>query len=85
MTLHGKILNGMVVLEGGTELPDGTPVTVLVEPGISAPLPVPEERMSDEEHGRILAIGARIASLPIEGSKEPFSGADHDKVLYGAP
>ena len=24
-----------------------------------------------------------IAALPIEGATDPFSGADHDKVLYG--
>jgi hypothetical protein len=26
-----------------------------------------------------------IAALPIEGVDGPFSGADHDKVLYGKP
>jgi predicted DNA-binding antitoxin AbrB/MazE fold protein len=26
---------------------------------------------------------ARIAALPVEGDRNPFSGADHDSVLYG--
>lgn len=25
---------------------------------------------------------AEIASLPLEGGTEPFSGAEHDKILY---
>lgn len=41
--------------------------------------------MTDEERQRLLAAIDRIASLPLEGSDEPFSGADHDKVLYGKP
>ena len=85
MTLHGKIQNGVVVLDNGTGLPDGTPVTVLVEPRAEALLPPPEERMSEEERRRILAIMDRIASLPDENPGDTFSGADHDKVLYGEP
>ena len=85
MTLHGKVLNGVVVLDGGAQLPDGTPVEVFV--GTAPPVvpPSPSERMSEEERKRVLAILDRIAALPIEGSTEPFSGADHDKVLYGKP
>jgi hypothetical protein len=41
--------------------------------------------MTEEEHRRIMEIMDRIAKLPIEGSGEPFSGRDHDKVLYGQP
>ena len=43
------------------------------------------EVLSEAEHRRILEIMDRIAALPIEGSEEPFSGRDHDKVLYGKP
>lgn len=87
MTLHGKIQNGVVVLDGGISLPDGIAVTVFItaepqEPPSPSPLPAPGELMSSDERRRILAIGARIAALPIEGDDEPFSGADHDKVLY---
>lgn len=28
---------------------------------------------------------ARIAELPVEGDAGGFSGADHDRVLYGEP
>jgi hypothetical protein len=85
MTLHGKVQNGVVVLDGGACLPEGTPVTVLVVPRALASLPAAEERMSDEERRRILAIMDRIASLPDENPDDTFSGADHDKVLYGEP
>jgi predicted DNA-binding antitoxin AbrB/MazE fold protein len=25
----------------------------------------------------------RIASMPIQGNSDPFSGEDHDRILYG--
>jgi hypothetical protein len=84
MTLHGKIHNGMVVFEGGADLPEGTPVTVLVEQPQAAHPPAPEERMSEEEHRRIMEIMDRIAALPNENPGDTFSGRDHDKVLYPA-
>lgn len=85
MTLHGTVQNGVVVFESSAPLPDGTPVTVLVEqcpPANGGKFP---ELMSEEERQRVLAIINRIAALPIEGSSEPCSGEDHDKWLYGAP
>ena len=85
MTLHGTVRSGVVVLEGGAALPEGTPVTVVVEPIQATAPPTQEERMSEEEHRRIMEIMDRIAALPIEGSSEPFSGRDHDKALYGKP
>jgi hypothetical protein len=27
----------------------------------------------------------RIADMPLEGVGKPFSGQDHDKILYGDP
>jgi hypothetical protein len=47
--------------------------------------PRTSEKLSEAERQRICGILDRIAALPIEGSTEPFSGADHDKVLYGKP
>ena len=85
MTLHGKIHNGVVVLDGRAELPEGTPVTVVVETHVPAAPPAQSERMSDAEHQRVLAIIKRIASLPDENPGDNFSGADHDQVLYGEP
>lgn len=81
MTLQGVVHNGVVVLELGANVPDGTEVSVVIAP--DAAKPNQGDRMTEEERLRVLAILDRIAALPIEGSTDPFSGADHDKVLYG--
>ena len=83
MTYQGTVQNGVVVLEGGSQLPDGTPVSVIVNR--ETPAPAADQVLSEEERQRITAILDRIAALPIEGSTDPFSGRDHDKVLYGSP
>jgi hypothetical protein len=86
MVAHGRVQNGVVVLEDDVHLPDGTRVTVLPEPPQPATtVEGAKDRMSDEERKRIREIMDRIAALPIEGKSDPFSGADHDKVLYGKP
>ena len=79
MVIPGRIHNGVVTLQSGVSLPEGTEVTVVVPamPQLANEVP------SEAEHRRILEIMDRIAALPIEGPREPFSGADHDKVLYG--
>jgi hypothetical protein len=83
MTLHGTIQNGMVVFDPRPDLPNGTPVTVVVE--ATPTTPRQELQLSDEEHRQITEVMDRIAGLPIEGTGEPFSGRDHDRVLYGRP
>jgi len=85
MTYEGKFHNGVVVLEGGAALPEGTPVTVLVNQPQTISKSPQSDLMSEEEQERVRAIIDEIASLPIEGSTEPCSGADHDKILYGKP
>src|SRR5438094_5934336 len=85
MTLHGKIHNGMVVFDSNPELPEGTPVMVLVEQQRAASSPPKSERLSDEELRRRKAILDEIASLPNEYPGDAFSGRDHDQVLYGEP
>lgn len=85
MTLHGTVRSGVVVLEGGAALPEGTPVTVLVEPTQATAPPAQEDRMTEEEYRRIRAILDEIAALPNENPGDTFSGRDHDKVLYGEP
>jgi hypothetical protein len=45
MTLHGIFRSGVVVLEGGAALPEGTPVTVLVEQNQAGVPPAQGERM----------------------------------------
>jgi hypothetical protein len=78
MTLQGKVQNGVVVLEGGAALPEGTPVTVVVEPSS----PAPSERTPEEQRRRRAAL-AELLALPDENPGDTFSGADHDKILYG--
>jgi hypothetical protein len=84
MTFYGKIHNGVVVLDGPTDLPEGTPVTVLIDADRPVANPYPD-RLTPEELRRRKSILDAISALPIEGPSEPFSGKDHDKVLYGEP
>jgi hypothetical protein len=84
MTLNGKVHNGVVVFDDPANLPEGTPVTVFIVPQ-QPPAPHQEERMSEEEHRRLMAILDRIAALPDENPGDNFSGRDHDQALYGAP
>ena len=81
MVIRGLVQNGVVVLPGDVSLPEGTEVTVTVR----APTEARGDQMSEAERRRILEIMDRIAALPIEGDDQPFSGADHDKVLYAEP
>ena len=85
MTLHGKVHNGVVVFDDPANLPEGTPVTVFVAPKEASGNPSSTERLSEAEHRRICAILDEIAQLPNENPGDTFSGADHDKVLYGEP
>jgi hypothetical protein len=83
MVLHGKVHGGVVVLEGGEHLPEGARVAVI--PEVQAMLTLPSTtQITPEEHARISSIFDRIAALPIKGETNPFSGADHDRALYGA-
>ncbi|MGI8981858.1 MAG: hypothetical protein ACR2FY_21720 [Pirellulaceae bacterium] len=58
-------------------------MSVYVTP--QTPIPAKHDMMTAEEKQRLLAILDRITSLPNESPGDTFSGADHDKVLYGAP
>ena len=84
MNARGRVENGVVVFEEGTSLPDGIKVTVVPEQP-TPPLTEGGDMMSEEQQQRLITTFRRIARLPTEGSTEPFSGADHDKVLYGNP
>ena len=80
MIARGRVQNGVIVLDGGISLPEGTVVQVLADSPVPAGC---EEPLAAEERVRIQETMEHIASLPVEGSPEPFSGAPHDRGLYG--
>lgn len=85
MVLHGKVHGGVVVLDEGEQLPEGARVSVIPEITCPSISPLPSGEMTPEKHARLLRVLDRIAALPIEGDTDSFSGADHDRVLYGEP
>jgi len=78
MTLRGKILNGVVVLEPGANVPEGTEVAVFVPATGSA-----AKASAAEERERRRKALAELLALPDENPGDTFSGRDHDQVLYG--
>jgi hypothetical protein len=86
MVIRGRVHNGVVVFPEGVRLPEGSAVCIVPEGTMAAVSQrTAAGQLSEEEHRKRLDILAEIAALPIEGSSEPFSGADHDRVLYGRP
>ena len=84
MVARGRVQNGVVVLEEGVRLPEGTAVTVLPEPDVfESEVGVPSDRMTEDELRRYREALAEIDSLPNENPGDTFSGAEHDRVLYG--
>ena len=63
--------NGTLVLEEPLKITNGSKVEVLI---------VENGRSNKQSAAEILA---EIAALPIEGKADPFSGRDHDRILYG--
>jgi hypothetical protein len=85
MTLHGTIQNGVVLFDSRPDLPDGTPVTVVVERAGPAKSVSCVDRLTDDELQTRRAILDQITAIPSENPGDTFSGADHDRVLYGEP
>jgi hypothetical protein len=83
MTLHGTVQNGVVVLDGNPAIPDGTEVSVEVAP--AAVRAAQREKMTEEERRKLRAAVDELLALPNENPGDNFSGADHDKALYGEP
>jgi hypothetical protein len=81
MVIRGRIQHGVIALENGLSLPEGTSVTVLVPNDVASWA----DNLSDEERRRIRTIMDRITSQPDENPGDSFSGADHDRALYGEP
>jgi len=79
MVIRGRIQNGVVTFGSDVSLPDGMEVTVM----IPIESKTAGDTMSEQEIGRIRRIMDDIASLPDEKPGDTFSGADHDRVLYG--
>lgn len=85
--------HGTLKLLEPLDLADGTEVEVVVmEPnghpivqGVGEELEIPPDIQAvlDDPNSAPYEILKAIASLPLEGSDEPFSGRDHDAVLYG--
>ncbi len=63
--------NGTFVLDEPLKIKNGAKVELLV---------MENKKKKGKRAGRILA---EIAALPLEGKTDPFSGHDHDEVLYG--
>lgn len=76
MTLQGHVQNGVVIPDGDWGLPENTVVLLT---------PLGNQTLERKRRTDLLAEVRRIATLPLEGPPEPFSGADHDQTLYGEP
>ena len=70
-TVYAVYENGVLRPLTPLGLPEGQRVRVMV---------APEETAQSQ---RAAAILAEIAALPVQGSGDPFTSRDHDRVLYG--
>lgn len=71
-TIEAVYERGVLRLKEPVALADGTIVEVTIRTS--------EPSVGDKTPAEILST---IASLPVEGDGQPFSGRDHDKILYG--
>ncbi len=77
MVIKGTVHNGQIRIEGSA-LPEGTQVLI-------TPIKSPDsDALPKRDLTGLKTEIHRIASLACENdSNDGFSGADHDKVLYG--
>ena len=71
MTYRGQVKNGVVVLEDGKGLTDGTLVRVE---------PIPRESKEDHDAGSVFRLAERAKPTGIRDL-----GINHDHYLYGHP
>jgi tellurite resistance protein len=81
MEIRGRVENGVVVPVPGASLPEGAEVVV----SVCAVSSDAGDEWPEAERQRAAQLMDHIASLPDENPDDRFSGADHDKVLYGKP
>lgn len=79
MQINGHYENGMIVPHDPVSLPNGTEVTIIVNEALGQSAP----KMSAKDRDRYQAALARIDALQSENPGDSFSGADHNRVLYG--
>jgi predicted DNA-binding antitoxin AbrB/MazE fold protein len=79
MEIQGHYQNGMIVPNDNISLPDGTQVTITVRPAQG----VVCDSMSEEQQKRYLQALERIDLVGNENPGDSFSGADHNRELYG--
>ena len=79
MEIQGHYQNGLIVPHDSPSLPDGTEVTIVVRD----PAQPRADVMTEEQLRRYHEALARIDAVPDENPGDNFSGADHDRVLYG--
>jgi hypothetical protein len=80
MEVQGHIHDGMIIPHDPLLLPDGTKVTIIVPSSDAHASP----QMSADERNRYLAAMARLDAMVNENPRDNFSGADHDRELYGS-
>jgi hypothetical protein len=83
MEIQGHYQNGLIVPNDGTALPDGTEVTIKVT--VPSHPATTNSEMTEQQRQHYLAALARIDAVPNESPGDAFSGADHDRILYGSP
>jgi predicted DNA-binding antitoxin AbrB/MazE fold protein len=72
-TLKAVYRDGTLVLDKPLPITNGDEVKVVV---------ISDDRPKSKA-SRVAERLAEIAALPLEGKSEPFSGRDHDRILYG--
>jgi hypothetical protein len=77
MTLQGTIRGGLVVLEEGIQIPDGTKVSVFV-PTLNQRGLSPEEEVARQK-----AALAELLAIADENPNDDFRAEDKDQLLYG--
>jgi hypothetical protein len=72
MTIAGTVQNGVVILEGGPPLADGTRVEVVV--------PTPQRQQEGQPtHLALLEVAGTVKGLPADFA------AQHDHYIHGTP